>query len=84
MVAERGGRVAVGVQPPRVRLMQGVTGVAQVLARGDPLPRFDALYPGLRLYRPHDWSDVLADIRRDLTTFVASTVPKPGGGARGN
>lgn len=40
LVAERGGRVILEVQPRLVRLLRGLPGVSQVLARGEPLPDF--------------------------------------------
>ena len=38
MVAQRGARVVLEVQPSLVRLMQGLPGIARVVARGDALP----------------------------------------------
>jgi tetratricopeptide (TPR) repeat protein len=40
LVAECGGRVVLEVQPRLVRLLRGLPGVSQVLARGEPLPEF--------------------------------------------
>jgi tetratricopeptide (TPR) repeat protein len=40
LVAERGGRVILEVQPRLVRLLRGLQGVSQVVARGEPLPDF--------------------------------------------
>jgi len=40
LVAERGGRVILEVQPRLARLLRGVRGVRQVVSRGDPLPEF--------------------------------------------
>ena len=51
MVAARGGRVVMEVQPPLVRLMHSLRGVAQVVALGDPLPPFEAHCPLLSLPR---------------------------------
>jgi tetratricopeptide (TPR) repeat protein len=51
MVAERGARVVLEVQPPLVRLMRGVAGVSHVVARGDALPLFDTSCPLLSLPR---------------------------------
>lgn len=51
MVALRGARVVLEVQPSLVRLMQGLPGVAQVIARGDTLPAFQAHCPLLSLPR---------------------------------
>jgi len=49
LVAARGGRVILEVQPRLARLLVGVTGVAQVIARGEPLPDFDLCCPLLSL-----------------------------------
>jgi hypothetical protein len=49
MVAALGARVVLEVQPPLVRLMQGLRDVAQVIACGDALPRFDVHCPLLSL-----------------------------------
>jgi tetratricopeptide (TPR) repeat protein len=38
LVAERGGRVILEVQPRLVRLLRGLPGVCQVVGRGEPLP----------------------------------------------
>jgi tetratricopeptide (TPR) repeat protein len=40
LVAERGGRVVLEVQPRLVRLLRGLPGVCQVVGRGEPLPNF--------------------------------------------
>ncbi len=47
--AAEGGRVLLEVQPPLVRLLQGVPGTAAVLARGEALPPFDLHCPLLSL-----------------------------------
>ena len=39
--AERGGRVLLEVQPALARLLRGLPGLDQVIARGEPLPPFD-------------------------------------------
>jgi Flp pilus assembly protein TadD len=49
MVAALGARVVLEVQPPLLRLMQGLWDVAQVISRGDALPRFDTHCPLLSL-----------------------------------
>jgi Flp pilus assembly protein TadD len=49
LVAARGARVVLRVQPPLVRLMQGLSGVAAVVADGDRLPPFDTHCPLLSL-----------------------------------
>ncbi|MBK1836310.1 tetratricopeptide repeat protein [Azospirillum sp. YIM B02556] len=51
MVAARGGRVVLEVQPPLLPLMQGVEGAARVIARSDPLPPFDLECPLMSLPR---------------------------------
>jgi tetratricopeptide (TPR) repeat protein len=40
LVAERGGRVVLEVQPRLVRLLQGLPGVSRVVGRGEPLGDF--------------------------------------------
>lgn len=40
LVAERGGRVVLEVQPRLAHLLRGLDGAVQVIARGDPLPEF--------------------------------------------
>jgi tetratricopeptide (TPR) repeat protein len=45
LAAARGLRVVMEVQPPLVRLLRGLDGVAQVLARGEALPPFDLHCP---------------------------------------
>jgi tetratricopeptide (TPR) repeat protein len=45
MVAERGARVIVEVQEPLKRLMSGLSGTTQLVARGEPLPDFDIHCP---------------------------------------
>ncbi len=51
MVAERGARVVLEVQPPLVRLLRQLPGITQIVARGDALPPFDAHCPLLSLPR---------------------------------
>jgi Tfp pilus assembly protein PilF len=51
MVAERCSRVVLEVQPPLVRLMQTLPGVALVVARGDAIPAFDVHCPLMSLPR---------------------------------
>ncbi|MCF2972590.1 tetratricopeptide repeat protein [Synechococcus sp. Nb3U1] len=50
-VAEMGGRVIVECQEVLVELFQGIPGIAQLIARGKPLPEFDVHAPFLSL--PH-------------------------------
>jgi tetratricopeptide (TPR) repeat protein len=49
LVAERGARVILEVQPQLKTLLTGLTGAAQVLAHGEPLPAFDLHCPLLSL-----------------------------------
>lgn len=49
LVAARGGRVLLRVQPPLVRLMQRLPGVAEILSTDMPLPPFDLQCPLLSL-----------------------------------
>ncbi len=51
LVAARGGRVIFECAPALVRLFAGLPGVAQVLAKGMPLPPFDLQIPLLSLPR---------------------------------
>ncbi|HVA22956.1 MAG TPA: tetratricopeptide repeat protein [Chloroflexota bacterium] len=48
-VAARGGTVIVQCPPELARLLQGLTGVRQVVARGEPLPAFDVHAPLMSL-----------------------------------
>ncbi|PKU26002.1 tetratricopeptide repeat protein [Telmatospirillum siberiense] len=45
LLAALGGRVLLEVHPPLVRLLRSVSGVAQVIAIGTPLPSFDCHLP---------------------------------------
>lgn len=49
MVAERGGRVIIEVQPELKRLAMSVQGVEEVIARGEAVPAFDLHCPFLSL-----------------------------------
>ncbi len=60
LAAERGLRVVMEVQKPLVRLLTGLQGVAQVLARGETLPGFDLHCPMLSL--PLAFGTTLANI----------------------
>jgi Flp pilus assembly protein TadD len=51
MVAARGCRVVLEVQPVLVRLLRALPGVTEIVARGDPLPPFDVHCPLLSLPR---------------------------------
>lgn len=60
LVAARGGRVVLEVQPSLLPLMAGVVGPAQVIARGDPLPAFDLECPLMSL--PRAFATVVDDV----------------------
>ena len=62
LLAARGARVVLEVQPPLRALMASLVGAAQVVARGDPLPAFDCQCPLLSL--PHAFRTELATIPR--------------------
>jgi Flp pilus assembly protein TadD len=49
LVAARGAYVVLQVQPPLQELMTSLDGAAQVVSRGEPLPRFDVHCPLLSL-----------------------------------
>lgn len=49
LVAEQGGRVIVEVQAPLKQLVEGVAGIAQAIAVGEPVPPFDVHAPLLSL-----------------------------------
>jgi len=49
LVARAGARVVLEVQPPLERLMSGIAGVSQTVAKGQPLPEFDVHCPLLSL-----------------------------------
>src|SRR5271165_2479540 len=51
LVAARGARVVLEVQPPLARLMARLEGVAQVVAQGEALPAFDMHCPLMSLPR---------------------------------
>ena len=51
LAAERCATVLLECQPQLAGLLRGVPGVAQVIARGEPLPQFDAHLPLLSLPR---------------------------------
>ena len=51
MVAARGGEVILECQPPTVRLLKGIDGVAEVVPAGSQLPRFDCYRPMMGLPR---------------------------------
>ena len=49
LVAAAGGRVVLEVQPPLKGLLACFSGVSRVIARGEPLPRFDVHLPLMSL-----------------------------------
>jgi len=49
LVADRGARVILEVQKPLQELMTGLTGVIEVISKGEPLPDFDFQCPLLSL-----------------------------------
>ena len=49
LLAARGARVVLQVQPPLMALMEGLTGVDVIVAQGDALPAFDFHCPLLNL-----------------------------------
>lgn len=51
LVAERGARVILEVQPPLMSVLSGLPGVERLIARGDPLPDFDLECPLMSLPR---------------------------------
>jgi len=64
LVAARGGRVILEVQPPLARLAAGMKGVAEVIAAGAALPRFDLHCPMLSL--PDRFGTDLATIPAEM------------------
>jgi len=69
MVAARGARVVLEVQPSVVRLARGVAGAAEVIAAGDPMPAFDAHCPLLSL--PLALGTTLATIPAEVPYLAA-------------
>ncbi|QCO15887.1 tetratricopeptide repeat protein [Azospirillum brasilense] len=51
LVAARGARVILEVQPPLMSVLSGLPGVERLIARGDPLPGFDLECPLMSLPR---------------------------------
>ncbi len=64
LVARRGGRVILEVQPPLKRLVTGIEGAAQVIARGEALSAFDLHCPLLSL--PLAFATELSTIPADI------------------
>lgn len=65
LVAARGGRIILEVQPPLTRLLKDFPGVTQIVPRGAPLPAFDFQCP-------------LMSLPLALGTTVEA-IPSPGG-----
>jgi TPR repeat/Glycosyltransferase family 9 (heptosyltransferase)/Tetratricopeptide repeat len=49
MVAQRGGRVILEIQPELIRIIEGLNGIEHVVARGNPIPEFDLHCPLMSL-----------------------------------
>jgi len=49
MAARSGARIILEVQPPLAKLLAGLDGISQVVARGSPLPHFDYQCPLMSL-----------------------------------
>src|SRR6202011_6276842 len=64
LVAARGARVVLEVPPPLLRLARSVPGVAELVAAGQALPRFDFVCPLLSL--PRAFATTLETIPADV------------------
>jgi tetratricopeptide (TPR) repeat protein len=68
MVAAKGGKVVLQVQPTLVRLLRTMTGVTMtdvmILPHGEPLPRFDMQLPLMHL--PHIFGTTLDSVPADV------------------
>src|SRR6266568_4978670 len=64
LVADRGGRVVLEIQPPLARLAAGTEGVAEIVAAGAALPPFDLHCPLLSL--PERFGTDLATIPAEI------------------
>jgi len=84
LLAARGATVVLQVQAELVRLLSGISGVAAVVARGAPLPRFDLQCPLLSL--PLAFATDLATVPAEIPYIVSAAEAKalrrarPGGG----
>ncbi len=76
MVAARGARVVLAVQPSLVRLLGSVPGVDQVVAVGGALPHFDLFCPLLSL--PAIFQTTLDTIPPPLAYDLPVHAPEPG------
>ncbi len=75
LVAARGGHVIVECQPLLLNLLQGVTGIQQLISEGSPLPSFDVHAPLMSL--PHLLGTTLETIPANIPYLQppASTTP---------
>ena len=64
LVARRGARVILEVQPPLKALLAGIEGATAVLGQGEPLPAFDLQCPLMSL--PHAFGTALDTIPADI------------------
>jgi Glycosyltransferase family 9 (heptosyltransferase) len=64
LVADLGATVVLEVQPALKPLLSGIAGIAQIFARGEPLPRFDLHCPLLSL--PLAFGTALGTIPADI------------------
>jgi tetratricopeptide (TPR) repeat protein len=76
LLAQRAGRVIFEVQKPLVELMGTLSGGAQIVGRGDPLPAFDLYCPLLSLPRAFDTD--LESIPGD-TPYLSAAASKSNG-----
>lgn len=81
MVAALGAHVILEVHPELLTLMRSVAGVSQLLARGDPLPRFDLHCPLMSL--PLAFDTVVATIPNTIP-YLHSRSPTPAWVGRSN
>lgn len=70
MLAEKGARVVLQVQPPLKSLLSRLAGVANVIAQGEPIPSFDYCLPLLSL--PLNFKTTLATIPAPIPYLKAS------------
>jgi tetratricopeptide (TPR) repeat protein len=80
LVAERGGRVVLEVQRGLARLLARLSGVAEVVTRGEPLPAYDLHCPLLSL--PHRFATTLATVPAEVPYLLADPADVAAWGAR--
>jgi hypothetical protein len=80
LLAARGARVVLSVQPPLVRLLARLPGVAAVLARGTALPDYDLHCPMLSL--PHCFATTLESVPAQVPYLMAEAAKAAGWRAR--